>query len=70
LAQKRNKIETAFHTFVIEDPYPEHTQWQMNQNLRSKLDKLFGIEVGERPDPKAWRDGFEFAKALVMKELK
>lgn len=70
----RNKIQSAFYTFILEDPYPKHTEWQMNQGLRSKLDKLFRVKFGKPPDPisihQAWYDGFQFARALVMKNLK
>lgn len=66
------KLESCFYDFVITDPYPEISQWEQFQAMRNDVSKFFYL--GNRPRPeisahKAWQDGFNFAKALVIKRI-
>lgn len=69
------KIKGAFHSWVITDPYPELTEWQLRQEWKGSIGRFFG-RIGARPDPKpqvsvhkAWMDGYAFAKKLVESKL-
>lgn len=70
------RIETCFFKFVIEDPYPQISGWEMEQEFWKREAPLRAkIKKQTRPKPEvsaheAWKDGFEFAKNLVLKELK
>jgi len=60
------KLKSKFFSWIIVDPYPEHTHYgslSMSMKLSTTAPEYVSIH-------KAWRDGYEFAKALIEKELK
>jgi hypothetical protein len=72
--QLKWKIKACFHNWVITDPYPEITEHQMYESTKGAFERLFGRLKASAPlaisAHCAWRDGYEFAKALVEEELK
>lgn len=66
------QIRLLKHTFVIQDPYPEISQYEQLKDVRGIFGKLFP----EAPRPnipsphKAWKDGFDFAWSLIEEKLK
>jgi hypothetical protein len=68
-------IEAAFENWTLFDPYPELTARDRLESSTSKLQKFFGVNLHQSPRPefsphKAWWDGYQFAKSLVLKVLK
>jgi hypothetical protein len=58
----RNRLRACFYSFVIKDPYPEIAEYDLFHKIKTMI----------KPDisaHKAWQDGFNFAKNLVLKEL-
>jgi hypothetical protein len=54
------KLRSVFFTWVIKDPYPEVTEYNRFPEHKTKP------EVSVH---KAWQEGYEFAKNLVLKKL-
>lgn len=69
----KNNIKYCFYKWIIHDPYPEITNYEIEQSILSNLGKIFRFHK-ENNEPKisvhkAWMDGYEFAKKLVIDEL-
>lgn len=70
----RSRVEACFYTWVMEDPYPQISDWEHRESMRGPVKRILGLAWPKEPKPevsahKAWREGYDFAKALVMKEL-
>lgn len=54
------KLRSVFFTWVIKDPYPEVTAYQRFPKQH---------EEPEITVHKAWQEGYDFAKNLILKKL-
>jgi hypothetical protein len=66
----RDRVRGSFNTWVIKDPYPEISEYEREQSMLRQILGAFKKRKAPEISPhQAWRDGYEFAKNLVMKEL-
>lgn len=68
---EKYRIISAFERWIIEDPYPNLTEWDMLNKSLGPIERLLG-GAGTRPyisAHQAWMDGYKFAKKLVTDAL-
>lgn len=61
---ERMNILAAKHQWVITDPYPDITEYQMFRKIWPWFKKKPTVSAH-----KAWRDGFQFAWSLIEKRV-
>ena len=60
------KLRGVRHSYVIKDPYPEHSEWERS----GPINRLFGEMPPEISIHKAWADGAKFAFDLMEEKAK
>lgn len=57
---EKSKLRATFYTWVLQDPYPEVTEYNRFPDQKEKPDVT---------PHGAWQNGYDFCKNLILKKL-